>query len=180
MSDIFTNNTSLPNIPDPTKPEGVQQLQEDLKNKSGLGWDDFWSNVSDWWQNSALNPGNWQKKIQESLGISNIKDTINNATQQGKIAYTESGIPYDDSNIDSQINAKMQELAYKRDDEAYDRLIAALKRNGINPVLALSNSASAFSSDSGFRSNYNMTDKDQVNSALKVGMIIALLMKVLK
>lgn len=138
---------------------------------------DFFTNgVQSWWQGSRLNPKNW---FNHMLFGNNIFESTNSASSQGKIAYTSTGIPYDETNIDSQINALMQEYAYKRDDESYDRLVAALKRNGINPAIALSGSASPMSSDNGYRSNYSLTDKDQINSALRAGSILALLLGLL-
>lgn len=139
-------------------------------------WDSFTNGIQSWWSGSRLNPKNW---FNHMITGDNIFQSNNSASTQGKIAYTKTGIPYDESNIDSQINALAQEYAYKRDDQSYDRLIAALKRNGMNPALVLGNSASPMSSDTAYRSNYNMTTKDQVNSALTVGSILAIVMSAL-
>lgn len=182
MLDVMNSSAGLF---EPVKKEDVYGSDQDGSSEqtnsalsqfaSGVG--DFFKGVWDFLVNT---PGKAQNWLQEKLGLSNITSSLNSANTQGKIAYTEGGIPYDATNIDSQINAKMTELAYKRDDQAYSRLFKQLRENGINPAIALSNSASPMSSDGGYRSNFSLTDKDQVNSALKVGMIIALLMRFLK
>jgi len=166
-------------LPNPNVNQEEQAwLDQQPKNDGSFGgmMDSLTNGIQSWWSGSRINPKNW---FNHMITGDNIFESLNSAASQGKIAYTKTGIPYDESNVDSQINALAQEYAYKRDDESYDRLFAALKRNGVNPALILGN-ASPISSDTAYRSNYNMTTKDQVNSALKVGTILALLMRLMK
>lgn len=184
MDDVMNNSAFYYPDGDHTGPSGDWQQDSnsvfphyDDTDEQRNSVNDFFTNgIQSWWSGSRINPKNW---FNHMIFGDNLFGSLNSATSQGKIAYTKTGIPYDESNTDSQINALMQEYANKRDDESYDRLIAALKRNGINPVLALSNSASPMSSDSGYRSSYSLTDKDQINSALKAGSILALLLGLL-
>lgn len=184
MSNLANVNAVVPGGFDPrvdTTPSGETYAQTNSP-KPGQNWlndaigsvinsvGGFFSNFG-----SKLNPENWFNH--SVFGNDVLKDQQNAA--KGKIAYTKSGIPYDETNIDSQINALAQEYAYKRDDTAYSRLIQQLRDNGINPALILGNAA-PMSSDTAYRSNYNMTTKDQINSATKIMAIMAMLLKFLK
>lgn len=168
---------TLPNPDDVKSGEFAANNNVVNHGQSSMGdiLDSFKNGVSNWWQGSRVNPQNWFNH--SVFGNDVLKDQQNAA--KGKIAYTKSGIPYDETNIDSQINALAQEYAYKRDDTAYSRLIQQLRDNGINPALILGNAA-PMSSDTAYRSNYNMTTKDQINSATKIMAIMAMLLKFLK
>lgn len=152
-----------------------QQANDVISNGDTTNWDNFWNGAGQFLTGVGDFLFNTPQKVQNWF----LNQSTNSANSQGKIAYTKSGVAYDETNPDSMVNALNTEYANKRDDTAYTRLIKQLKDNGINPALVLGNT-SAMSSDSGFRSSYSMTTKDQVNSALKAGTILLLLMKLLK
>lgn len=110
-----------------------------------------------------------------------------------KYGTTPGGVSYLVNSPDSYVNAMNQEALWNREDklraeaehrEDYemDRLIAAAKRNGINPVLLMdaisgnTGSAASYSTSAAKTSNYETNSKtDQANSATIMAALIAAL-----
>lgn len=111
---------------------------------------------------------------------------------------TKDGLVYDTSNADSTINAINQQALWNREDllrkaaevredTSMDRIVAAAKRNGINPIFLLDalggntvGNAASYTTSAAKANNYDVNARSEAaNSAKIAGAIISALALIL-
>lgn len=110
-----------------------------------------------------------------------------------KFGATSGGLQYDPNNNDSYLNAVNQQALWHREDMlrrgaeiredyAMDRIVAAAKRNGINPVFLIdalsgnAGNAASYTTSAAKANNYDTNARtDQATSAKLLGALIAAL-----